>query len=171
MQCATWFHLCSAQNSGQMDGSAASEVSPCGHRSKTTDTISGAVTSSSCKTFLLSLVLLQSGVIPWCVGSAHTVTEHLLQFHSSRWPVPAMSQSECRPTFSELPLWWPPLLFQNGTAPRDLALLHTPQHKQQKPKYDLPPHCTPAGGEQAIFLCLSFSKCLVRGTKKFFHKH
>lgn len=162
MQCATRFHLCSAQSSGQVDVSPASEASPYGHWRRTTNMISGAIPASICKIFLLFLAFPQSGVTPWRIGSAHTVTGSAIS--QLQAALPAMSQSECRPIFWALPPRWPPLFFIRVAWPHSIHLGIWVAKAKIRPAT---PTCTPARGEQAIFLCRSCSKCLVRGTKTF----
>lgn len=137
----------------------ASEVSPYGQWMGTTDTISVAVTSSSCKTVWLFLALLQSGVMPWRRGSAHTVTEWLqckLTVLDGRLQ-PCHSQH--RPTLWELPPL--PFFSRSGPAPGRRAPLHLTRARVAEAKiHPATPNWTSAHREQVILLCLSFSKYL-----------
>lgn len=146
MQCATCFHLCSARSSEQVDVSAASEVSLYGLWRRTTNTISGAITTSSCKTFLLFLALPQN--------ESHTVTGSAISLLQAAGPS-HVTVRVCRPILRELPPQWPPLSFFRAVWPHSIHL---------RPAT---PTCTPAHGDQAISLCPSCSKCLVRRTKTF----
>ena len=140
---------------GALGVPVGSKVSPSGQGRKATDTTSVAFASSSRNTLLPFLALLNSKVIPWRLGSVPTVIQQWGPSHNSGRPTPAMPQSDYGPTFWELP------------PPGASYLLLPDRHGTPKAKRDpATPTCASSQGEQVILLCLSFSKCLVRGTKK-----
>lgn len=142
---------------GALGVSMGSKVSPSGQGRRATDTTSVAFASSSRNALLPFLALLNSSH----TTAARFSTNHgsMIQqwgpSHNSGRPTPAMPQSEYGPTFWELP------------PPGASYLLLPDRHGTPKAKRDpATPTCASSQGEQVILLCLSFSKCLVRRTKK-----
>lgn len=96
------------------------------------------------------------------MGSAHTGTEQLVQFHRSGWPVPACHNLSTGPHSEN---------FLPGASPSSLRVAWpTPLTQARAAKAKIrpatPTYILAGGGKQVIFLCLSPSKYLVRGTKK-----
>lgn len=107
-----------------------------------------------------------SRAIPWCLGSLHTMTEQWVQSHNSRQSVPAMSQSENKPTFWEPPPPWP-FSFSSRETLRQVAWPHYVHLGGSRKGEKIQPATPPCPSSRASFSAYRSPSALLEGPKTF----